>query len=322
MKRSINDLSGATILNEHKRHTLQPHRSMLDLMDDTRLTSLPLPPPPPKRAGSSSSASTPNSMLSLEKKLQQSGDNIDKISVNAEDCTNEDDYDEYEDESQDPIVLVEDYMKNSPMLPHMLRQKSLANFKSRILSDCISESTSFIEQSQTQAYQTQRHLNNEVIYDQDILDSPSSTTPRNSISEETARFTNRKEDKEDLEAIFGRIPGSDLLKYCDLCEKPLYEISSIINNNNHTQRTGKRNHHEFICSDCIENYETFINEFYDSDEEEQLGLEKSRKKLLHIFHSIQYKYNLNDEGSSSKKKKISTNLIERLHLIQSSNIGK
>ncbi|EGW33258.1 uncharacterized protein SPAPADRAFT_66240 [Spathaspora passalidarum NRRL Y-27907] len=326
MKRSINELASASTLPGEisKRHILQPHRSKIDLMDDTRLTSLPLPPPPPKRAGSSSASSTE---LQLEKRRRdgQLGEDFEaKDDIKGADEDDEDEYDEYEDESQDPIVLVEDYMhKSSSLLPHMSRQKSLAHFKSRIFVDYSSESASYIEHQEHYEHTPQvKHISSEVSYDQEVSDTSFSTLPRNSVSEETVRYIrNSKEEKEDLEAIFGRIPGSDLLKYCDLCDKPLYEISSIINNNNSKQRTIKRNHYEFICGDCIENYETFINEFYDNEEEEEENLEKSRTRLLRIFHSIQYKYKLTDE-CAAKKSKLSTSLIDRLHLIQAGNIAK
>ncbi|ODV78113.1 uncharacterized protein CANTADRAFT_91544 [Suhomyces tanzawaensis NRRL Y-17324] len=132
---------------------------------------------------------------------------------------------------------------------------------------------------------------------------------------------------ENLEEIFGKIPGSDLLKHCELCEKPLYEISSIINNNKKLKKSKNRTsaedsnkvnqvYNEFICGECVETYEEFFNELYQdqmtSPQSSSNGLSKEsttvdhpmescasestkvdsmkNEKLLTIFQSIQNKY--------------------------------
>ncbi|CAN3376567.1 hypothetical protein DIURU_002682 [Diutina rugosa] len=54
---------------------------------------------------------------------------------------------------------------------------------------------------------------------------------------------------EPLTAIFGDIPATSELKYCDLCVKPLYEVSSL----------AQRRHQQFVCGECIETYEEFAH---------------------------------------------------------------
>lgn len=54
---------------------------------------------------------------------------------------------------------------------------------------------------------------------------------------------------EPLTAIFGDIPATSELKYCDLCVKPLYEVLLL----------AQRRHQQFVCGECIETYEEFAH---------------------------------------------------------------
>ena len=247
-------------------------------------------------------------------------DDIDDICYNDEEVGNynkDKDYDydydydceyEYEytfdEDSQDPIVLIEDYFQpqnikfsnnnrttttnttittnNNTLLDQqkLLRQQSLANFKQSLLL-----------------------IHN---YHNPLNSTNHTNTTYNNESDLILKI-NRKED---LQAIFGEIPGSKLLKYCEFCEKPLYEISSIINNNNNNnnnnQSLQQQYHYEFICGDCIETYDHYYNlEFaniaigsdcgygygygYGKDGDKD---KDNRNKLWKIFHSISYKYKI------------------------------
>lgn len=305
---SLSSSSNSLNLNNSTK-TIRHQQSKLDLIDDTTLTSLPLPPPPPiKRTSTSSGASSlkasSSTLLHVRRNLHdtlKSHSDKEQVELENKDVERDDDDEEegeeedveyIDEESQDPIVLVEDYIPRKSSGPHMSRQKSLADFKQRILCpDSMSEMSS-------------------IIYEDEDEDFPSSSFRSNnkrSNSSDDRQFTKF----EDLEAIFGKIPGSDLLKYCDLCEKPLYEISSIINNR---KKRVKRNHHEFVCGDCTENYEVFINEYdvqsNDSssrcssssnnnissnellDDVDEASKEGRRNRLLRIFNSVLSKYDL------------------------------
>lgn len=102
--------------------------------------------------------------------------------------------------------------------------------------------------------------------------------------------------KENLKEIFGQIPGTDMLKYCDLCEKPLYEISSIINNHKKVKKSVTRSvYSEFVCWECVDAYEDFFNEMYQNELEETKERPDNespinREKLLEIFRKIDRKY--------------------------------
>lgn len=298
--------------------------SKLDLIDDTTLTSLPLPPPPKqKRTAENTSVHTvedPNISFSP-----------------THDSDNEDD-------TQDPIVLIEDYMtplnenplhKSEPLdgppeedqLKHLIeRKRSLATFKQRMFNQSLEVddvSISDVSFSST--------LNFDSPNTSRIAPFASTPKPSNkrSISHDiVSRADMRLEDRylrpENLEEIFGKIPGSDLLKYCDLCEKPLYEISSIINNNKKfktstgaTPSTATATptstiglvYSEFICWECIETYEEFLNELSTTEQDKQpesssapIASPDAKSKLLKIFQTVQDKYTQqnmkNDEPST------------------------
>ncbi|EGV66014.1 hypothetical protein PSN45_003169 [Yamadazyma tenuis] len=131
-------------------------------------------------------------------------------------------------------------------------------------------------------------------------------------------------EHEDLEQIFGHIPGKNLLKYCDICDKPLYEMSSLINNKR--IKHNKINEwndvfNEFICFECIDVYEDFLNELYTQEVEREPQTtssssmtESKNLKLLNIFKTIQLR-------SLDKRTIFSNNLISRLQFLNSKSLS-
>ncbi|CAN3363051.1 hypothetical protein DICA3_E08196 [Diutina catenulata] len=128
-----------------------------------------------------------------------------------------------------------------------------------------------------------------------------------------------------LESIFGTLAGTNDLKHCDLCDKPLYEISSL----------AKKHHQEFVCGECVETYEEFSHEF-SAERPPRLPftIEKSpsmndvtrgrseavtpashreetepHRKLVEIFSTIEDKY--------TKRRKFSDGLVNRLNQLHS-----
>lgn len=313
--------------------TLKQQPSKLDLIDDTTLTSLPFPPPPPikrpsavasQSSSSSSTAAGGDRRLNKLNPIQsnQSGttcsDQMETECVGdlnfqniGEDDAEEDDEDlyEYSYEEEDPIVLVEDYLSLRETTPsyttipassshmtsstcstssdhHLLRQKSLANFKKRVLSSSTNSSTDTI------ILQPEERI---------TLTTSSHKSPSSSSSSLIAQRQPRQQS-DDLQAIFGDLPSFHLLKHCDLCNKPLYEISSIINSKSNLNLNLK----EFVCGDCISNYEIFMTEFVQEQQlknkkqEPDVVMEPASKKIKntkfwHVLNHISSKYNVRRE---------------------------
>ena len=310
--------SSATSLRRVSTTKLHHQPSKLDLIDDTTLTSLPLPPPP-----------------KLKLKSRPSGENSSLYSIEDIDIsftpTQHDDSDN-DDDTQDPIVLIEDYMTplqndldhnlhktsnemiidgpvpasndNDDQLKHLIhRKRSLATFKQRIYEKSVQDVdvVSISDESITSTLNFDSIDNSHITRNTQSIASFPTHKPNNkrSISHDfvsrsdmnrfnsdvrlsdSTQLTDRSLNfrPENLEEIFGKIPGSDLLKYCDLCEKPLYEISSILNNNKKfktctgattTATTIGQVYSEFICWECIETYEEFFNELYSSKLDEEV----------------------------------------------------
>ncbi|QBM90173.1 hypothetical protein METSCH_E04140 [Metschnikowia aff. pulcherrima] len=252
-------------LNSVRRPELRNHSSKLHLIDDTTLTSLPFPPPAaskrlkraPLTASGISNSHGPflhRDPLLLSLGLTNSRLDAPNLAVSAAplepessrvytdyDCADDTIEDTFE-ESQDPIVLVEDYMTEAHSKESVFRKKSLANIKKRIRENSLGPThfPSFIPYGRVQM-------------EMDGDNTQETHTPGN----------------EDLEAIFGRIPGTEKLKYCTLCDKPLYEISSVLSSSEPKeipQETDmSHRYHEFVCWDCIVTYEQILNEIYEAE---------------------------------------------------------
>ncbi|CAD1809141.1 hypothetical protein FOB58_000172 [Candida parapsilosis] len=275
--------------------------SKLDLVDDTTLTSLPFPPPPPIKRPSSERDRRSNALLDSnpsrhtdQTETEYVGD-LDFQNIGEEVEDEDESLYEYSYEEEDPIVLVEDYYTAAPASSlshrtltsrsnsdhHLLRQQSLANFKKRVLSSSSNNSTDTI------IIQPEQNV----------------TTNPNTISPSSSSIIAHKQPRhhsDDLQAIFGDLPSFHLLKHCDLCDKPLYEISSIINSKSNL------NLKEFVCGDCISSYEIFMTEFIQEQqskrmkEESDVTKEPASKKIKntkfwHVLNHISTKYNVRRE---------------------------
>lgn len=320
-----NILQKQTSFINNSRHenlkTLQHQLSKLDLIDGTRLTSLPLAPPPKTRSRSSITSQG----------IRQESDYSDRKPESTASEDIEEYIDESFEESEYPIVLVEDYMTNTTTSakeqePTVIQRKnSLAIFKQKMNSKGEISSLSDISTASTITNETEMYI----ISDKKRI-IPNDTRNKNKLPR-----NNTKE--ENLEEIFGKIPGSDFLKYCNLCEKPLYEISSIINNasisleclekNPLAKTETRRLYGEFVCWECIEIYEEFFNELYEdelrdngeeNDEEKKRSDADSSRRLLENFQSINLKYNiqipkLESPLDGTRKRSFSTGLIKKLY---------
>lgn len=273
-----------------KKRSLRKQKSMLDIIDDTTLTSLPLIPP----------LKANNNRFNLNKISQNN-----KITKNDADLsvTEKDDSFAFENDTfEDQIVLIEDYIEdysssdtgNRRMLD---RKESLANFKQKL--NCLMDYGFF-----------------------DRIAEPSNSSI-NTVSYKRAGSNDSGSSRlihqtnENLEDVLGKLPDTDLLKYCSLCEKPLYELSSLLNNNNIPNSEGlqtfninnkegterkefKNLYNEFVCGECVELYEDFFDELYlnqlefkgdESKDNLNPDYDKDYKmKLISIFGQVKEKY--------------------------------
>lgn len=172
------------------------------------------------------------------------------------------DYDGSVDENDDPFVFVEDYIhatsrpgsfsREMDRRQLLFKKKSLASFKKRIQTNLVGtarcEGISRIE-----------------MYPADL----STSTDCESFNGESVFYAGNFKEDNDIKEVFGNIPGSERLKHCEMCEKPLYEISSVINHYRshkaesdyppYKENNGSASYTEFVCWDCIDIYDGFLN---------------------------------------------------------------
>lgn len=284
-----------TIIHRSSKKQLVKHqKSKLDLIDDTTLTSLPFPPPPPSsriRRKPLGSVNTPRSPSHANRKHVENFGSSPRVRV-LEDATPDMSLcsDMCEEESQDPIILVEDYLetdeknecKESSRRMALLRKESLANFKRNYFN---------------------RH----------------SDSDERSLWEQGSLFSTTQESvtshkRENLEDIFGRIPGSDELRYCTLCDKPLYEISTLLTRSKKTSEPKLEGYTELVCSDCIETYDIIVNEVQDNlnhlNELDELALfqDNVKENIERSFQGVK-----KPVVERQVQKQFSDDLIGRLH---------
>lgn len=303
----VQQVYSSTSEHPSKRQLVRHQKSKLDLIDDTKLTSLPFPPPPPSRSRLRrkvlSPLTCPSQTLQIPKEFTDGADlgissvndtftNVDEMTADISQCS-----DMLDEDHQDPIILVEDYLSSQALdcnkRANLLRKESLANFKRKFMKK--GESAS-------------KHHGQQV--------------------EQPLQASDKRENLED---IFGKLPGSDKLKYCVLCDKPLYELSSILTSAEKSiQRDGPLNERklfeELVCSDCIEFYEIISNEVQDllqSLEPEtkiDYGLnEREKGDIADLLNALKYKRHPKPSESSRSNNEssaqFSKDLLGRLHTL-------
>lgn len=297
----------SSALNSQKsRRKLAHQPSKIDLIDDTTLTSLPFAPPPPRKIRRSESAlsdaSKPSSGITENTLMPLASSTSSHDSFEAP--LQDDDStagDLTMEEPEDPIVLVEDYLTDqtaeSEVSQRLNRKKSLATFKQRYYSSGRARSA-----------------------------TPPRTSKRALPDEE---YLNYKQSAEDLEAIFGKLPGADGLKHCAFCNKPLYEISSIISSTCQLpplspDQNRAELYNEFVCWDCISVYEQFMSELDQTGALLKVQTKNESQHLVDILSSLCTK-NATADIQPPKKQikhvhsnhKFSPDLLGRLHYLSS-----
>lgn len=291
----------SSVLNSQKsRRKLAHQPSKLDLIDDTTLTSLPFAPPPPRakmrrsnsilsEVSKSSSGILPDDTIMPVASAASTQDSIGTIVLQDYDSTVYGDADDTMEDPEDPIVLVEDYLTDQSaeleVSQRLSRKKSLATFKQRYYSANVLLKRALPDQEQQPQY---------------------------------------AHSSEDLEAIFGKLPGADRLKHCALCDKPLYEISSIISHTSHMAPLESNGNlaelcNEFVCWDCISVYEQFMSEL---DASEAMLKAQTKGKSLHLLDMLNSLRTCNASADTQPPKKqtkrgFSPDLLGRLHYLSS-----
>lgn len=292
--------------NPSKRQLVRHQKSKLDLIDDTKLTSLPFPPPPPSKSRLRRKVLSPLTCPTQTPQIPKGSidetdlgaiseidtfTNVDEMVADISQCS-----DMLDDDHQDPIILVEDYLSSQALdcnkRANLLRKESLANFKRK-----------FMKGKKT------TNLRYGLEFDQTLQNS---------------------QKTENLEDIFGKLPGSDRLKYCVLCDKPLYELSSILTSAEKRIQSGLSNERklfeELVCSDCIEFYEIISNEVQDllqSFEPEtntnSQSHERGKESIADLINALKRKRHPESsrvaQANSENNAQFSKDLLGRLHTL-------
>lgn len=258
-----------------RRGTLRNQTSRLDLIDDTKLTSLPFPPPPKAKRRREVAEDALGGALHGA---------ISVVDVSIDDSI---------DEQEDPIVLVEDYLTPKHTFDektYLCRKRSLAMFKQVSYQRQNSTSSSLVTLNSERPTQTEEY--------------------KRSVSTDSTLYSEGQAPCkcDDLEEIFGKLPGSGSLKYCDICEKPLYEISTLVNSVRPSHCSTEDSSgscepcpsfSEFVCWECVESYDEYVNalqEFEsvgkspDTTPESLNDNQDTYARLFSIFESISNKY--------------------------------
>ncbi|CCE78248.1 Piso0_000866 [Millerozyma farinosa CBS 7064] len=258
-----------------RRGTLRNQTSRLDLIDDTKLTSLPFPPPPKAKRRREVAEDALGGALDGA---------VSVVDVSIDDSI---------DEQEDPIVLVEDYLTPKHAFDektYLCRKRSLAMFKQVSYQRQNSTSSSLFTLNSERPTQGEEN--------------------KRSVSTDSTLYSEGQAPCkcDDLEEIFGKLPGSGSLKYCDICEKPLYEISTLVNSV-HPSRCSTEDSSgscepcpsfsEFVCWECVESYDEYVNALQEFDSvgkapdttpESSDNNQDTYARLLSIFESISDKY--------------------------------
>lgn len=306
---------------------LAHYASRLDLIDDTKLTSLPLPPPPNTRKRASMANSTqPNVSAATDVMGRFLGLQVQETAAEDESYIDE-------EESEDPIVLVEDYLN-----PADARQSFSDTSSSRTWSHESSAHRSLLQKRQSLAtfklrllQQQQKREEASSISDDSYCTSIAETASNNNSV--TPKIGHSNSTLEHLEELFGKISGADNLKYCNLCSKPLYEISAIINRRlrQKQETSADTQYEEFVCEECTDDYEQFSNELEGLQNQQYIDsmqLSIKRQRVSGIFREIEARYTTNEHhpavwsflpesphfnGTNDHQRKFSQNLIDRFH---------
>lgn len=282
-----------------RKGTLRNQTSRLDLIDDTKLTSLPFPPPPKVKH---------RREVAEESMYGALDGTVSVVDVSIDDSV---------DEQEDPIVLVEDYLTPKHSFDektYLCRKRSLAMFKQV-------------------SYQRQNSTSSSLVTLNSERPTHSGENKRSVSTDSTLYSEGQAPCKcDDLEEIFGKLPGAGSLKYCDICERPLYEISTLVNSVRPSRCSPEQSSgssgacssfSEFVCWECVESYDEYVNTLQDFESEANFpdttpesldNIQDTYARLFGIFESINKKYGRNPVADGSDLAKLTGSVGSKANL--------
>ncbi|QLQ80291.1 hypothetical protein HG537_0D02920 [Torulaspora globosa] len=298
---------------------LQHSTSKLDLIDKEKLTSFPIPPP----RGSQLSQNVKRLKLNPinEIRIHNTKDER-RISYGKRGPLQEEEADE-DKRNEHPIVLVEDYipieewnrgkatgkrLSLSDLRSKMSKRSDmhvpvrLINANKRDYSKTPSSSVTLIPHIQEDNFMHEDSVcslqENQTLSLQDEVSSSFQHMIRNLI---------QNEEKEDNDEYLSGLRLNSSLKKCVVCEKPLYEISSILGEASHFK--------EIVCDKCTERYEEAAKIF--EDYEFETSLDSSHDSSLNSLESaieLSHTENAEQQFTAQRRTRFSNELITRLQL--------
>ncbi|SCU82908.1 LANO_0B07822g1_1 [Lachancea nothofagi CBS 11611] len=245
-----NTLSGA---KPRLRSNLHEFTTKLDLLDDQKLTSLPIPPP----------------MEELHRKVPANPTNEVQIRIHADNRRfsvdprhRNRDIDEDDDGcGHQPIVLVEDYIPEDPRRLKFAKNKvSISDLKSKVMKNKSSRLPIKLKMNRTLSTTSSLTLSphikdddsfaNMAMIDEDPvfseIDHHSTKTDKTMVTDIEHLLGDVIKQNEEDDQYLQTLNLGHKIKGCVICEKPLYEISSLIEGRHFT---------EIVCSSCTFKYE-------------------------------------------------------------------
>ncbi|QLL34372.1 hypothetical protein HG536_0G02330 [Torulaspora globosa] len=309
--------------------------SKLDLLDKEKLTSFPIPPP----RGSQPSQNVKRLKLNPINEIRIHNTKEDRrISYGfpgKRGPLQEEEGDE-DDSNEHPIVLVEDYIPIEEWSRGNAAGKrlSLSNLRSKMSkrSDMhlpvrlINTSRKECSKTPSSSVTLIPHiLDDNFMHEDSVCSLQENGAQTLSLRDDEAvsssfqhmiRSLIKNEEKEDSDEYLSGLRLNSSLKKCVVCEKPLYEISSILGEASHFK--------EIVCDKCTERYEEAAKIF--EDYEFETSLDSSHDSSLNSLEgAVQLSHTENPEQqvtsfTAQQRTRFSNELIRRLQL-QSSGVS-
>lgn len=314
--------------------------SKLDLLDDNKLTTLPIPPP---RGSAPRSLKAKRLKLNPVNEIRIHNDKENRrISYGApkKSRNTREDVNDEDEEEQHPIVLIEDYIKYSDCAHELTARKkvSLADLKTKMSKrndmhipiklraskpDLIKTPSSSL--TLTSHILEDHHRQDSSIFaiqgfDIDTLNecedeiemesSHISDSVRN-VLDNIMRPTGQENDE-----YLSNLRFESVLKKCVVCDSPLYEISSLIGENEDFK--------EIVCGRCTEKYEEAakIFENYEFETSAEVSIDSTASSFNSNIELPHSEINEPEEPDKhayppvlrEKKDRFSQDLIRRLQI--------
>ncbi|SCW00211.1 LAFE_0B11892g1_1 [Lachancea fermentati] len=302
-----NTLSGA---KPRLRSTLSESTSKLDLLDDRNLTSFPIPPP-----------------VEIQEKHSKYPVNEIKIRVHADNrriSFNPKSPSSVENSSEHPIVLVEDYISQDlPRHKSSKKMVSVSDLKTKICkrndSKLPIKLRNYRKLSTTSSLTLTPHLCNDDSFanmgmidestEEENVERESATTGSTVVPalEHILEYVMKSNKSEGQDEYLQASGIAQKIKQCVICEKSLYEISSLIEG---------KDYREIVCGSCTVKYEETAKLLEDYEFETSCDSVDDTRNFSIDSSDFMEEPEVVVENTSKRLKtnQFSSHLINRLHL--------